>query len=438
MSTRFGCVVLFCLGMIVPLAAQTVRDATAAPTVQIPHLIRFNGSVNLETASFNGTPEVAHGSANTNDAAVPGTLNRGAITLVFALYAGQRGGEPVWQETQNVQLDSAGRYTVLLGSATSEGLPLDLFTSAKAQWLGIRQQGRPEQPRIMLLSVPMPSRPLTSRHSAANRRPLMLSISETSPRGSSGPNSGDSGSLNPISGSGTTNYVPLWTSSSTLSSSFIYQSMAGTVGIQETNPQAKLQLGNASPGLKGATTQATGTGILGTADVGIFTGFGVSGLSFSSTGRGVSGTATSTTGNNFGVVGKTASNGGDGAVSAVAGVNSATSGNAFGVAGSSVSSTGIGGNFRNSAATGTAVGMGGFTMSDNGIALQGVGIRAAVTVFFAQDVGVTGSTNQDGGVGLEATADDAVAVRGRNNSTTLNSPRDTSTMSRIEAKLPPF
>jgi hypothetical protein len=87
------------------------------------------------------------------------TRNRvraGAVPVNFALYELQQGGAPLWVETQNVNVDEQGRYTILLGSTQSGGLPLELFTTGKALWLGIQPQvlGISELPRILLVAVP--------------------------------------------------------------------------------------------------------------------------------------------------------------------------------------------------------------------------------------------------------------------------------------------
>jgi hypothetical protein len=74
--------------------------------------------------------------------------------VTFLLYKDQQNGAPLWMETQNVQPNKYGHYTVQLGSATSQGLPSDLFASGEARWLGVQAQGQAEQPRVMLLSVP--------------------------------------------------------------------------------------------------------------------------------------------------------------------------------------------------------------------------------------------------------------------------------------------
>lgn len=78
----------------------------------------------------------------------------GTAGVTFAIYSEQTGGSPLWLETQNIQADGKGNFTAQLGATKSEGLPLDLFTSGEARWLGVRINGGEEQPRVLLLSVP--------------------------------------------------------------------------------------------------------------------------------------------------------------------------------------------------------------------------------------------------------------------------------------------
>jgi len=85
---------------------------------------------------------------------VQGKPVSGIAGITFAVYKGQNDGAPLWTETQNVQADSRGNYTVQLGATKSGGLPLELFTSGEARWLGVRVNGGEEQARILLLSVP--------------------------------------------------------------------------------------------------------------------------------------------------------------------------------------------------------------------------------------------------------------------------------------------
>jgi hypothetical protein len=76
--------------------------------------------------------------------------------VTFAVYAQETGGTPVWQETQQVAVDADGRYAVLLGATQPDGVPLDVFASGEAQWLGItfHRPGDVEGPRMRITSVP--------------------------------------------------------------------------------------------------------------------------------------------------------------------------------------------------------------------------------------------------------------------------------------------
>jgi len=74
----------------------------------------------------------------------------------LSVYHDEAGGEPIWQETQNVVIGAGGRFNVLVGSSTSDGLPVRLFSSGQPRWLGVLfiRPGEPEQPRVQLASVP--------------------------------------------------------------------------------------------------------------------------------------------------------------------------------------------------------------------------------------------------------------------------------------------
>jgi len=77
-------------------------------------------------------------------------------SVTFTVYHDQSDGSPLWQETQNVAVNTDGSYNVLLGSMTADGLPLDLFAAGEPRWLGVRfhRTGEIEQPRVQLTSVP--------------------------------------------------------------------------------------------------------------------------------------------------------------------------------------------------------------------------------------------------------------------------------------------
>jgi hypothetical protein len=114
--------------------AQTPSSQLAVPSAStdVPKLVKFSGTAKDET----------------------GKLMTGAVGITFSLYKDQQGGSPLWLETQNVQADAAGHYTAMLGSATTEGVPLEVFSSGEAQWLGVQIQGQPAQARVLLVSVP--------------------------------------------------------------------------------------------------------------------------------------------------------------------------------------------------------------------------------------------------------------------------------------------
>src|SRR5467141_5284549 len=85
-----------------------------------------------------------------------GKARTGVVGVTFAIYKEQEGGAALWLETQNVELDEQGRYTVLLGATKSEGLSLELFTTGEPRWLGVQVNlpKETEQPRVLLVSVP--------------------------------------------------------------------------------------------------------------------------------------------------------------------------------------------------------------------------------------------------------------------------------------------
>ncbi|HEY3383345.1 MAG TPA: hypothetical protein VGK32_16355 [Vicinamibacterales bacterium] len=83
-----------------------------------------------------------------------GVTHSGAATLTFAIYAEAEGGTPLWSEAQALTLDADGRYAVVLGATRPEGLPLDIFASGEARWLGVHAEGVANAPRVLLVSVP--------------------------------------------------------------------------------------------------------------------------------------------------------------------------------------------------------------------------------------------------------------------------------------------
>ena len=161
-------VAVACLCCAISLRAQwgPGGDSNSGGSASVvPRLIKFSGEVNPQIAEITQTKDNESGK---NQLATP-------ITVTFSLYELQEGGSPLWSEAQKVQLDEQGRYTVLLGATQPEGLPLDLFASGKALWLGVQPQlpGAVEQPRVLLVAVPYALKAPTPTPWAASRpRPM--------------------------------------------------------------------------------------------------------------------------------------------------------------------------------------------------------------------------------------------------------------------------
>ena len=113
---------------VLPLMAQRGMSADSV----VPNTVKFAGTLN----EVNGKPLT------------------GTVGVTFLLYKDQSGGTPLWMETQNVQADNNGHYSIILGSVTSHGIPAETFSAGEARWLGIQVGREPERPRVQLVSVP--------------------------------------------------------------------------------------------------------------------------------------------------------------------------------------------------------------------------------------------------------------------------------------------
>ena len=203
----------------------------------------------------------------------PGTLTdasgqpmTGVVGVTFLLYREQQGGAPLWMETQNVRPDRAGHYSVMLGSTTSQGLPANVFVSGEARWLGIQVSGQPEQPRVLLLSVPYAMKagdaetlgglPLSAFMLATSSTNMLAASTVSTATNAAAPPAGA------VTGSGTANYVPLWTSPSNVGNSALFQTGTGAtakVGVNTTTPVTPLDVKGATTIRGNLSLPATGT-----------------------------------------------------------------------------------------------------------------------------------------------------------------------------------
>jgi trimeric autotransporter adhesin len=207
------------------LSAQQAAISTTSVAV-VPRLVNFTGK------AIDGQGKSVTGIAG----------------VTFAIYREQTGSAPLWMETQNITADAKGSYTAQLGATKPAGIPLDLFSTGEARWLGVRINGGEEQARVLLLSVPyalkaadaetiggLPPSAFMLAGSVSGGASLSASTNET-------PNA-----LPPatVTGSGTTNFLPIWTSTTALGTSALFETGSGSsvkIGINTITPQAMLDV----------------------------------------------------------------------------------------------------------------------------------------------------------------------------------------------------
>jgi hypothetical protein len=216
-AMKFAFLTLGCSLLCVVMSAQ--RTAPSADTV-VPQLVNVSGRATD----------------------VQGKVISGAAGATFAVYKDQNEGVPLWLENQNIQADSKGNFSAQLGAATSGGVPLQLFASGEARWLGVRINGGEEQPRVLLVSVPYALKAADAQ-TLGGLPPSAFALAAPG-GGTSGTAPPSSSSLQttmpPVGGSGTQNYIPIWTDNSgDLGNSILYQLGTGSsakIGINEKNP----------------------------------------------------------------------------------------------------------------------------------------------------------------------------------------------------------
>ena len=357
---------------------------------------------------------------------VNGKPTTGTVGLTFSLYKESQGGAALWVETQNASLDKTGHYTVMLGSATSQGIPADVFASGEARWLGVQAQGQTEQPRTLLMSVPYALKALDAE--TVGGLPPSAFVKAAAPGGASSANLNTPGAA--ITGTGTANHITKWLSPTKLGNSNIFDGSAGKVGIGTTAPGATLDvngtavirsnatvngtlgsgpitatssssggtgvyanagssggsngvIASGATGVAGYATVAGGIAVYGnagnsTASNGVV-GYGATGVAGNSTITGSYGTYGS---GSTGVWGNSTGTGANVGVLGLGSTGVSGSGDAFGVLGQSSSSSGSGGGFSNSS-SGDAL----FTYNQSG----------GYAAFFDGDVDVDGNLSKAGG-----------------------------------------
>jgi len=301
--TRFYisvCILLICFA--VSLSAQ--QAAPTAASVVVPPLVKFSGVL-----------------TDVNNKPLTGTVG-----VTFSLYKDTEGGAALWVETQNVTPDKAGHYTVMLGSASGQGIPAAMFASGEARWLAVQIQGQAEQPRTMLMSVPYALKALDAE--TIGGMPLSA-LQLALPAGGSQSAPSNSAAANTITCSSSSacksGYIPVFASNGGAAKvkDSIIQESGSTISIAGseslTGPISAVTTSTATGAVTGSDTSSQGSaGVVGVSTNGVgVTASGVTGLL--ATGGGEDGLGVNASGN-IGVYG---------------------SGNAAGVYGVSSSSTGV-------------------------------------------------------------------------------------------------
>ncbi len=234
LGLRLSLIAAVCSFPVAGLAQQTNAAAASTSTITngtvVPKLVNYSGTL----TDLNGRPLTS------------------LSGVTFLLYRDSQGGAPLWIETQNVQPDKSGHYSIMLGSTTAQGLPEDVFVSGEARWLGVQVQGQDEQPRVLLVAVPYalkahdaetigglpPSAFMLAPQASSSISPVSSAQTATSSTSAPPPNPA-------VTGVGTANYIPLWDTTSDIVKSAVFQSGSGTtakVGINTTTPATALDV----------------------------------------------------------------------------------------------------------------------------------------------------------------------------------------------------
>jgi len=250
-GTAAACLFIMSFGVSIQAQQEGATNSNSAASAQaagtvVPRLVRFSGAVTDAT----GKPAL------------------GAVQITFSLYTLPEGGTPLWTETQHVDLDRQGHYTVFLGAASPDGLPLDLFASGEARWLGVTPDlpGMGEQPRALLVGVPYALKAAdadtlgglpASAFMQVAPSAVSTTVSGAAKGASKSPKStSDTSAYSTIVGAGLPSFVPLWTGDYTIQNSTLFQS-GSNLGVGTTTPAATLDV-NGTTKFEGLATFAPG------------------------------------------------------------------------------------------------------------------------------------------------------------------------------------
>jgi hypothetical protein len=203
------------------LFSAGLNHAQTPSATAIPKLIRFGGSAR----DLNGKPF------------------NGVVVITFSLYSEQTGGAPLWMETQNVQADANGHYSVLLGATMADGLPAEIFASEQARWIGVQVEQQAELPRVLLVSAPYALKagdaetlgglpPSAFARSVSPSAGDGASATGNSPTPSHATMASPLASLDVTTTGGTAHTIPIFTTATNIQNSIVTQTGTSTVNVK--------------------------------------------------------------------------------------------------------------------------------------------------------------------------------------------------------------
>ena len=220
------------LGLLLMTCTLTLLAQTATSTDSVvPRLVNFSGKI----LDAQGKP-------------LPGVAG-----VNFAIYKDQEGGAPLWMETQNIQADKTGHYTVQLGASKSTGLPSELFASGEARWLGAQVHDQAEQPRTLLLSVPYALKAADAETIGGLPPSAFVLAGKGAQAGTSAkstianaPAKNAAAAANPtVTGKGALDFIPMWDTAHDIVDSILFQK-SSQVGVNTITPAATLDVNGKS------------------------------------------------------------------------------------------------------------------------------------------------------------------------------------------------
>jgi hypothetical protein len=234
-SARGSLVAVFAVVMLAGSLLAQQQPANASSSAVVPRVVNYSGKA-LDSQ---------------------GRAISGVAGVTIAIYQDQSGAAPLWIETQNVEADAKGNYTVALGATKPAGIPLELFASGEARWLGVRINGGAEQARVLLLSVPYALKAADAQtlgglpaSAFVLATPVRLTTTDANAGTSAPVTSAPPPSSNVTTSGGATGTLALWDSASDIKGSAITQTGSGAkakIGINTTTPVTPLDI-------KGAVT----------------------------------------------------------------------------------------------------------------------------------------------------------------------------------------